>query len=60
MNDAPRDSQDAPPRDNEYQDPQYHDEDLEIQNDEQPHSAHRHLPKRKTRWPQPKRRYVED
>jgi len=44
----------------EYQDAHYHDEEPEIQNDDLPRHAARNTPRRKPRFPQPKRRYYEE
>lgn len=48
-------------REQEYQDPHYHDEEPEIQNDELPRQDHAALPRpRRVQLPRPKRRFEED
>ena len=48
-------------REREYQDPHYHDEEPEIQNDDLPrHNVHAAMRRQVPRIPQPKRRFYED
>ena len=49
-------------KEREYQDPHYHDEEPEIQNDEFPRHERGAAPPRRqpVRFPQPKRRFEED
>ena len=48
-------------REREYQDPHYHDEDPDIQNDEMPRHVGAVPPRHKpARMPPPKRRYEDD
>jgi hypothetical protein len=51
----------TPTRDHEYQDAHYHDEEIDIVNDEKVgHVPDAPAPRKKNRIPPPKRRYYED
>ena len=48
-------------KEREYQDPHYHDEEPDIQNDEPPRHDRQAAPRRKpARFPQPKRHFEDD
>ena len=62
MSDAAHPSQELPtPRRREFEDPHYHDEEPEIQNDDLPRQSINAVVRRRVaRIPQPKRRFYED